>query len=218
MSRKYFILLMTIVALIFTSCVSKKKFLEMQSGRVKAEKLVHRLNNENNAKATRIEALIADFETMKNELMESNAIKDQYIDSLNSEIFVLNEGLSKQKKSLQETSFTLDFEKQRLTNALASKDKAIKAMEAKMAQMESEIGAKSSVIDQKNFDMKLLNDKVAMLESQKKSGDQDLSKLQAEMEKVKAETAKLKSQLKEKEATITKLKNNVKLLKKELGH
>jgi len=34
---------------------------------------------------------------------------------------VLNEELSSKQESLQETSFNLDFEKQRLTNALESK-------------------------------------------------------------------------------------------------
>ena len=63
----------------------------MQNGRLNAEEAARQLTDENNDKAKRIEALIADFETMKNEMMESNAIKDQYIDSLNTEVFGLNE-------------------------------------------------------------------------------------------------------------------------------
>ena len=69
MVNKHFVLLLTAITIIFSSCVSKKKFLEMQSGRQRAEEKVRQLTSENNAKAARIEAMIADFETMKNELV-----------------------------------------------------------------------------------------------------------------------------------------------------
>ena len=111
--QKITIIAAIVVLSFFSSCVSKKKYLEMEAGRLTAERLSQQLDEENQAKAARIEALIADFEEMKNELLESNAIKDQYIDSLNGEVFTLTESLNKQKESLQETSFTLDFEQQR---------------------------------------------------------------------------------------------------------
>lgn len=217
MSRNYLILLITSIIFVFSSCVSKKKFLEMQDGRLKAEDIVRQLTDENNARAQRIEALIADFETMKNELMQSNAIKDQYIDSLNSEVFVLNENLSQQEESLQETSFTLDFEKQRLTTAIENKDKSIRTLESRIVQMETEIESKSSVIDQYSFDKRQLNEQVNMLDTEKRTVETKLEDLQAELQTIKAETATLKSEIEEKDSIITRLENNVKLLKKELG-
>ena len=63
---------MALFLVFFSSCVSKKKYLEMETGRLKAEDLSRQLTTENNAKATRIEALIADFERKKNELLERN--------------------------------------------------------------------------------------------------------------------------------------------------
>ena len=218
MTRSHLLVSILAVSLIFTSCVTKKKFLEMQTGRLKAEELSRQLNEENNAKAIRIEALIADFETMKNELLESNAIKDQYIDSLNKEFFVLTENMNQQSESLQETSFTLDFEKQRLTNVLAGKDKTIKLLETKVDRLETEVQQESSVVDQKNFDLKLLEDKVKLVEAGKIAGEEKLAGLQDDLALVKSETDKLKAQLKEKDATITRLQNNVNLLKKEIGN
>lgn len=217
MSRNYLILLITSIIFVFSSCVSKKKFLEMQDGRLKAEDIVRQLTDENNARAQRIEALIADFETMKNELMQSNAIKDQYIDSLNSEVFVLNENLSQQEESLQESSFNLDFEKQRLTTAIENKDKSIRTLESRIVQMETEIESKSSVIDQYSFDKRQLNEQVNMLDTEKRTVETKLEDLQAELQTIKAETATLKSEIEEKDSIITRLENNVKLLKKELG-
>lgn len=217
MGRKYFILIFSALLIVFSSCVSKRKYLEMQAGRLKAEKLSQQLNDENNAKATRIEALIADFEHMKNELLESNAIKDNYIDSLNSEIFILSENLNKQKESLQESSFNSDFEQQRLTNALNAKDKSIELLQTKVGQLKTEVSNVSSVVKQKNFEIGLKNDQAKVLEGKIKTGDNKINVLQAELEKVQTETGKLKAQMKEKEATITKLENNVKLLKREIG-
>ncbi len=205
------------VLFIFTSCVSKKKFVEMQNGRLKAEEQVRQLTDENNARAKRIEALISDFEAMKNELMQSNALKDNYIDSLKKEVFALNETLSEQKQSMKETSFNMGFEKQQLNATIAQKDQSIRTLEAKVAQLENESETQSSAIDQFNFDKKQLQEKITLLESDKKTGETKLAGLQADLDKVKAETVALKKQMEEKDATITRLENNVKLLKKELG-
>ena len=217
MIRNYLILFVTVLSLLLTSCVSKKKFLEMQSGRLKAEDMVRQLTDETNAQSKRIEALIADYETMKNELMESNAIKDQYIDSLNAQVFDLNDKLNQNAQSLQETSFNLDFEKQRLTNAIETKDKSIRSLQDKVSSLENEVQAKSSALDQKNFDMNVLKEKISTLEGQKSAGEEKLANLQSELKKAKSETENLKEEMKEKDATITRLQNNVKLLKNQLG-
>lgn len=218
MTRKYLILIFSAMLLVFTSCVSKKKYLEMETGRLKAEELSRQLNKENSDKAVRIEALIADFESMKNELLQSNAIKDQYIDSLNGEIFIFSEKLNKEKKSLQATNFNLDFEQERLNNALNSKDRTILSLQKKIELLDEEVSNKNSVIDQKNFDLGRMEDQANILESKIKTSENNLIKLQAELEKVKVETGKLQVQIKDKDATILKLENNVKLLKSQIGN
>ena len=218
MLRKISILFIATILISFSSCVSKKKFLEMETGRLKAEKLSQDLNNQNNQKAERIKALIADFESMKNDLLENNAIKNHTIDSLNGEIFTLLENLNKQKESLQETSFNLDFEQQRLTNALNAKDKTIGSLQSEVDKLEREISEKNSIIDQKNFDLGRSKEETKVLEGKVQTGDKKIAEMQVELQKIKTETSKLMEQIKEKDATITKLENNVKLLKKELGN
>ena len=217
MSKKYIVLFVFVLSLMFTSCVSKKKFLEMQDGRLKAEALSRQLDEANKAKANRIEVLIKDFEFMKNDLLESNAIKDHYIDSLNGQIYLLSDNLSLQKESLQETSFNLDFEKQRLTNAIQAKDRTIGSLQSKIDQLESTISAKNSVIDQKNYDIGQLKEQTKVLEGKIQTGENSLGKLQQQLEKSKADATKIQSQLNEKDATISKLQNQVKLLKDQIG-
>jgi chromosome segregation ATPase len=218
MFKNYSFLFIIAFLLVLTSCVSKKKYLEMESGRLRAEQLSKQLGEENNSKAARIEALIADFESMKNELLENNALKDNYIDSLNSEIYVLVDRLNKEKESLETTSFNLDFEKQRLTSALDTKDKTLKSLQSEVERLKTEITDKNTVIDEKNFDIGKMRDQSKVLEEKLKTGEKNLAGLQLELEKVKAETDKLKADMKVKDTEITKLQNNVKLLKSQLGN
>ncbi len=206
-----------VLLVVFSSCVSKKKYLEMESGRLKAEEYSQQLDEENKAKAARIEAMIADYEKMKNELLESNAIKDHYIDSLSGEIFTLTENLNKQKESLQETSFTLDFEQQRLNDALNEKEKSIVALQSQVKQLENEVSEKNSVIEQKNFELGKANDQALVLTGKIQTSDKKVTDLQEQLNKSKTEIVKLQEQMKTKDETITRLENNVKLLKKELG-
>jgi chromosome segregation ATPase len=189
----------------------------MQDGRLKAEEQVRQLTEESNYRASRIEALIADFEEMKNELLESNAMKDQYIDSLNTEISRLNELLTQQKESLQESSFSFGFEQQRMKEELENKDANIRALRAQVNNLEEEISDQSSVIDDKNFQLNLQKDEISSLESKVNQVEQQREQLQQELQKMKTETENLKAEIEEKDAEIKRLQNNVNLLKKELG-
>lgn len=211
------VLFLIVIVFAFTSCVSKKKFLEMESGRLQAEELSRKLDTENKDKAARIKVLIADFEAMKNELMESNAIKEQHIDSLKTELSTLLTDLNKQTRSLEETSFTLDFEKQRLSNALETKNQNLVKLQAEVESLEKQIDEKDREIEERNFEISKLNDQAKLLEGQIKTGESSMQKLQDDLGKAKAATGKLQEELKNKDAEISKLQNQVNLLKKEIG-
>lgn len=216
MIKKNFIFIFSIV-LVFTSCVSKKKFIEMQSGRLKAEEQVVKLTSENNYQASRIEALISDFENMKNELMESNSIKDQYIDSLNSEIFALRETLDEQKESLQQTSFNYGFERQRMLEELKAKDNTINSLRSRIESMDSEMTRQSSLTDDKNLQLKVLADRLNTLQGEKERAEQVSADLEEKLQQVQNEIKSLNAVINEKDQVITRLQNNVNLLKRELG-
>src|SRR5690606_33764252 len=158
------------------SCVSKKKYLDMQEGRMKAEQQARELALENDARAERIKVMIADFEAMKNELLASNAEKDQYIDNLNSELADLNEQLNNQKQSLQSSTFTYSFEKDRLAESLEAKNKSISALESRIKNLEQEIALQSSQLSDRNIRIGSMNDQMESVEAekeriQKHSGD-----------------------------------------------
>jgi chromosome segregation ATPase len=193
----------------------------MQNGRQRAEQQVRQLTLENDARAERIKALIADYETMKNELMGSNTEKDEYIDNLNKEIAVLNEQLSKQKESLKANTFTYGFEKERLSESLQERDKTIRSLESKINELENDLSQQSSAVSERNVRISGLNDQVEALEAEVERKEKQRAELQQQMEQqlqnLKKDIESMNEQLKTKDETITRLQNNVNLLKKELG-
>ncbi|NOY96564.1 MAG: hypothetical protein GXO81_09340 [Chlorobi bacterium] len=207
-----------IILMVFlTSCVAKKKYLEMEAGRLKAEQEVRGLTAENNAKAKRIEVLIADFEEMKSNLLASNAIKDQYIDSLSAEIFNLTSNINRKSETLEEKDYAFEFEKRRLNNALVERDKKIKALQEKITGLENEIAEKISETELKSFDLKQAQNQASRLEGEIKIQEGKIESLQNRISSLQKEITTLQAAAKEKDAAITRLTNNVKLLKGQLG-
>jgi chromosome segregation ATPase len=206
-----------IFSLTFTSCVTKKKYLDMQEGRMKAEQQARELTRENDAKAERIKVMVADFEAMKNELMASNAEKDQYIDNLNKEMASLNDQLNNQKESLQSSTFTYSFEKDRLAESLEARDKSISSLESKIKNLEQEIILQSSQLSDRNIRINSLNDQMESVVAEKERILKQSEDLQLQIQKLRADTEVLRGQLVQKDETIARLQNNVNLLKKQVG-
>ncbi len=217
MVKKHFIFIFALFMLFFSSCVSKKKFVEMQDGRFQAEERLRQTTAESNARAERIKTMIADFESMKNELMASNAEKDQYIDNLNKDIAGLNEQLSEQKKSIQESNFTFGFERERYTENIQEKEKAIRSLQREMAEMEKEMSQQASTLSDRNVRISSMTDQLQALEGEKLRNEKKLNDLEQQLGKLRDETNALNTLIKEKDETITRLQNNVNLLKREIG-
>ncbi len=217
MVKKHFIFILALFMLFFSSCVSKKKFVEMQNGRFQAEEQLRQTTAESNARAERIKTMIADFESMKNELMASNAEKDQYIDNLNKDIAGLNEQLSEQKKSIQESNFTFGFERERYTENIQEKEKAIRSLQREMAEMEKEMSQQASTLSDRNVRISSMTDQLQALEGEKLRNEKKLNDLEQQLGKLRDETNALNTLIKEKDETITRLQNNVNLLKREIG-
>ncbi|NQU84936.1 MAG: hypothetical protein HQ541_04175 [Mariniphaga sp.] len=218
MNSKPIVWILASTLLIFTSCVAKKKYLAMEAGRLNAELQVRDLTAENNAKKQRIEAMIIDFEELKNELLESNAIKDQYITTLNNEISTLQSNVSLTTETLEEKDYAFEFEKRRLNNTITERDTKIRQLENELESWKNTAFNQSSEIDSKNFELRQEKDKVTLLEGEKNVQQLKIENLDSALKTIQDEISNLNSQIKEKDAEILKLKNNVKVLKGEIGN
>lgn len=217
MRARSIISILTIFIILLSSCVAKKKYLEMESGRLNAEQKVRELTTENNAKAERLKVIISEYETLKSELLGSNAIKDQYIDSLNNEIFGLLSNVSQKSESLEEKNYAFEFEKRRLNNALAERNNQIKSLQTENSQLGNSVRAITSEFEQVKFDLREKQNELQVMEGAKNRQEETVTNLQSKAAELQKEIAGLQAQLKVKDDTISKLNNNVKLLKSELG-
>lgn len=211
-------LILIVFSLVFLvpSCVSKKKYLEMTSSKQQADARIEELNSVVSGKNQRIEKMIADFELMKNELMESNAIKDQYIDSLSGELNKLAKTVNVKESVIGQKETSFEFEKRRLTEDLDEQRKLVRNKQLEMNQLSDEIKTLNENLSQLTFDLNREKGEKQVLQGNLETRDASIAELNTATAKLKTEIQSLKKQMADKNETIKRLENNVQLLKKEL--
>ncbi len=217
MKARPIIYILTLLSIVLSSCVAKKKYLEMEAGRLSAEQKVRDLTAENNAKAERLKVMIADYETLKSELLGSNAIKDQYIETLNKEIFSLKSNVSQTSESLEEKNYAFEFEKRRLNSIIQERDARIKTLEADNSRLDNLVHERLTMIEQGKFDIKEKENELKVMEGLKNRQEELVTDLQSKASDLQKTISGLQAQMEDKNAEISKLSNQVKLLKSQIG-
>ncbi len=217
MKARSIIYILTLLSIVLSSCVAKKKYLEMEAGRLSAEQKVRDLTAENNAKAERLKVMIADFETLKSELLGSNAIKDQYIETLNKEIFSLKSNVNQTSESLEEKNYAFEFEKRRLNSIIQERDARIKTLEADNSRLDNLARERLTMIEQGKFDIKEKENELKVMEGLKNRQEELVTNLQGKASDLQKTISGLQAQMEDKNAEILKLSNQVKLLKSQIG-
>ena len=217
MIRKIFLpLLAFFIVFVAPSCVSKKKYLEMTASKQLADVKISELNSTLSDKNLRIDKMISDFEKMKNELMESNAIKDQYIDSLSGELNKLAKTVNVKESVIGEKETSFEFEKRRLNESLEEQKRLTFSKQQELTQLSAEMKSLNESLSQLTFDLNREKSDNQILKGNVAARDASMAELNSATGKLKSEIQSLKNQLAEKNETINRLENNVKLLKKEL--
>jgi chromosome segregation ATPase len=206
-----------VYALSLSSCVSKKKFVEMESFKLRAENRVRELTNENEAQSNRIEAMITEFEKMKQELLSSNAQKDEMIGQLSGQINMLNSNVKEKDATIEEKLYAFEYEKRRMAEELQLSKNAQTSLQDKNAGLAQELSTAKSELADLRFNLSRQDDDSKRLNEQLKLKDQKFEEQSAVLLRLQNETDKLKTQIKEKDQIIERLTNNVNLLKKELS-
>lgn len=118
-----------ILALVFTSCVSKKKLLDAQA---QYEKL--------NVTYTTLQGNLKDCETEKNELANNNASMIAQIDGLNKQVAFLKDNNTQALKQLQDLSVITGQQAESIKKSLeniGAKDSYIQTLQQSMARKDS---------------------------------------------------------------------------------
>jgi len=210
-------IMIIICALSLSSCVLKKKFVEMESSKLRAENRVRELTSENEAQASRIEEMITEFEKMKQELLSSNAQKDEMIGKLNGQINLLNSNVKEKDATIEEKLYAFEYEKRRTAEELEISKNSQTSLQNKNTSLAQELSAAKNELADLRFNLSRQNDDSKRLNEQIKLKEQRFEEQSAVLLKLQEETDKMKAQLREKDQIIERLNNNVNLLKKELS-
>jgi chromosome segregation ATPase len=214
--KKILLFVVSAMILLAPSCVSKKKYLALDSAKQISDSKVLELNTLVAGKNQRIEKMIADFEQMKNELMESNAIKNQTIDSLSGEVNKLARDVNVKESAigLKENSF--EFERRQLMEDLAGQKQLLGRKQSELSQLSGDFRKLKEELSQLTFDLNREKDEKKNLQGNLSVRDAKITEMTVATDKLKSEIQSLKKELTSKNETITRLENNVKLLKKEI--
>jgi len=193
----------------FTSCVSKKKFVSMENLKLSADENIRQLTDENKAKDSRIKVMISDFERMKNELMESNAKKDQMLGDYSGKVNSLKSNVKSTSETMDEKIYAFKFEKRRLNEELNNSRDSVSLLKIQIQSLSTSLSTAKSDLSNIQFDLEREKNKSSRLEGQNSS---DNKKYQEQLKTINS----LKAEIKNKNEKIEQLQNNVNLLKKSL--
>ena len=206
-NKVIFIIMILLVG--FTSCVSKKKFVSMENLKLSADENIRQLTDENKAKDSRIKVMISDFERMKNELMESNAKKDQMLGDYSGKVNSLKSNVKSTSETMDEKIYAFKFEKRRLNEELNNSRDSVSLLKIQIQSLSTSLSTAKSDLSNIQFDLEREKNKSSRLEGQNSS---DNKKYQEQLKTINS----LKAEIKNKNEKIEQLQNNVNLLKKSL--
>ena len=203
-------LIILLTVLLLPSCVAKKKFVEMETSRNRAEQRVRELTDN-------VNQMEVDFNNFKNEFHYNNSVKDNVIDSLGKEIVHLNSNLNAKSENIEDQIFSFQVEKRRLNQLLADKDKEIRQLSSQISSLDVQLADLKN--EEQDSAIKLRNsvseNKSLVLEITQK--EDEIEKLRKNLDQKTVEIGKLKSSLTQKDEQIEALQNQVKLLKSQFG-
>lgn len=201
--------------IVVTSCVSKRKYLETDSARVKALERIGELTQDVATLKGNVTDLKKEFNAMQNEFRHANARKDTYIDSLSKKASVLSTAISKKDESLNDQSSVYLAEKLRLNSTLAQYQATISELTGKAELQANEIIKLKQESISLKFDLDNQREETASKANAMQAMEGQQKKVLSDIDKYKKEITSLKNQISTQNKEIEKLNNIVKLLKKQ---
>lgn len=216
MQMKRILILIAIAAVGLSGCVSKKKYLEMEGWKLDAEKQVRQLTKEKTDLEKRVATMIADYESIKADMLATNAHKDQLIANLHKEMATVSNSAAAKNSDMEDKLYAYEYEKRQLQAKIDGYEKNVAALTERTASLTSQLGNSQEAMSNMKFEASKRDSEISRLNEQLKSNSNVTSKYQAQIDGLNKDIASLKAASAEKDQTIKRLQNNVDLLKKEL--
>lgn len=200
-----------------SGCVAKKKYLEMEAGKIRANKRVVALTKELDGVNEDMDVLRAEFNLLKNEWHGANAVKDRYIDSLNVQLVQVSTNSMQKDAALEDQIYAFKTEKRQLRSAIVERENRIASLTASVKTGEENLAALKKEVIELKFQVNNQKDKTTTKENALRVKNREMEKVSAQLRKYKSEVSELKSDLALQNEAVERLANQVKLLKNELA-
>ena len=208
---------LAVVMLLGHSCVSKRKYLEMEQGKIRAANRVIALTSTVDSLNRLTTNIRSEFNKMQNDLRMSNAVKDTYIDSLNVVIGNLSSNVAKTNANMSDKIYAFETEKRQLKAAIEQRDKQIDELNNEIKSGEAQVKELKKELGDLRFDLNNQKDATQAKVNQIEVVQNQLNEAKAELKKAQSNIASMQDEMDKKDAELNKLRNNVKLLKSELS-
>ncbi|MGQ1787212.1 MULTISPECIES: hypothetical protein [unclassified Saccharicrinis] len=234
------VLLLTLSAIILNSCVvSKKKYEACMAAKSRLSKELSTTQKENKSLQTRIKTNISDFESMKNEMHLSNAVKSDEISDLLVKVTQLTDANNELEnklsqtvtlyKSQQQTSMSVadELKKLRKDNMKLKRDTAsiryaLKLSKERFAKLESDLTAHKNKYNSVSNSNRQLTKEMEVNKQKLISFEQQLVRNKQKMETISTSLIELRKEMlsaKSSNKVIDPNKNkHIDKMAKELGH
>lgn len=180
------------VTLILTSCVSKKKYLEMVDAKEKFEEEANRANAENASLKSDLTQAEKDFKLMKDFMFGADAKKNDELAKVEQQLQVVEDSYNLLQEDLNKTKNL--FKDQRYFNAKASSE---------IARLEIEVKQMARDTASLNYSLKLLQQRA---DEYKNSAQQRAEQVNSK----NLEISSLKGSVEERESSIAQLEQDIK--------
>ena len=202
-----------IISSLSVSCVSKKKFEELARAKREVDRNLLDLKRDKKQLEDQLQLAKDDFNTIRYNLTENNAVKDKTIDQLYTKLRSLE---SKQVELKSELSNVAD----QIKTTTQSTSEQISSLESSLQKVSNERDQLRRQLTEVQTNLEFENQKI---KAQLESATNNLQAQNGEVEKLKADNEEMTKKLNwirktkaDADAEIKKLTNQVNLLKKEL--
>lgn len=205
-----------IIAVAFASCVSKKKYVELESRKKKSDQRVVSLKKELSSTQKELKNRTAEFDKIREDLEYSNVQMLSKVDEVSEKMTKKAQENQKLSGELEDQLYSYKNENRQLSDKIGSLDKKLDRYKEQLTLLKKDLEAKSSELIEVKYALNNEKDKLSLLNQKVNTNDDKVKTLKDQSAKLSKTVASLKGQIVKKNEEIERLKNNVKLLKKQI--
>ncbi|QZT36250.1 hypothetical protein K5X82_13355 [Halosquirtibacter xylanolyticus] len=205
-----------ILAIGLASCVSKKKYVELETRKKKSDQRVVTLKKELSSTQKELKDRNVAFDQIREDLEYSNTKMLSKVDEVADKMAMESQKNQEISGELEDQLFSYKNENRQLSSTISQMNEDIAKYKSDIKIFKKSLEAKNSELIEVKYALNNEKDKAVVLNNKISSNDDKMMALEQKRAALTKSISSLKSQIKSQNEEIERLKNNVKLLKKQI--